>query len=85
MSRVKVELSDKGIIELMKSTEITNHVDDIATQIYNRVDKGEYADGYSKEIREGGRTRNAVRISVNSYEALGHEHKHNSLLKALGG
>lgn len=77
MGKTKVELNHAGFRELLSSPEIAEGVGGIAAGIAERC-----GDGYASDVYQ-----TPGRVIASAYtatpQAMRHEHKHNSLLKAM--
>lgn len=77
MSKVKFELNQKGVAELMKSAAMQDVLKGHASQIKNRV-----GEGYEQDIYVGKNRANA-QVWAATNEARKENSKNNTLLKAM--
>ena len=77
MSKVKFELNQKGVAELMKSAAMQDVLKGNASQIKNRV-----GEGYEQDIYVGKNRANA-QVWAATNEARIENSKNNTLLKAM--
>lgn len=77
MSNVKIKLNSAGIIELLKSPEISGAVNSAGSAILNNLGAG-----YTIDSRAG-KKRHICRVAAESNEAKRDCYKNNTLLKAV--
>lgn len=78
MSSVTIELNDEGIQALLKSEEMKNLVDSLATSIANRA-----GEGYAHDIKMMD-TRVIASAYTETTEAIRDNAENNTLLRAIG-
>lgn len=76
---LKIELNSKGIIELLKSSEIEDVLKELADDVQQRA-----GEDYHVEIKQGQKRVNA-KIKPSSAHAYYSNLKHDTLTKALMG
>nr|WP_325300314.1 hypothetical protein [uncultured Dysosmobacter sp.] len=80
--KVKVELNHANMARFLKSSEVTQLCESIATDnIFRKLPAGEY----EITARPGGKSRGHVRISTATASAYQDNLDNNTLLKAMGG
>lgn len=79
MARAEIVLNDKGIQELMKSSEVTEFLEKKATGIKERCELN-----LEMSTRQG-KTRTNVRLETTNREDYYRNMNANYILKALGG
>lgn len=77
--KLQIELNSKGIIELLKSSEIEDVLKELANDVQQRA-----GEGFHVETAKGKKRVN-VKIKPSSPQAYHSNLKHNTLLKALMG
>ncbi|HFI0164159.1 TPA: hypothetical protein ACGORW_001989 [Streptococcus suis] len=79
MSNVRFKLNQKGVAELMKSSQMQSILTEKANSVASRA-----GEGYEQDIHIG-RNRANVSVRANTYQAKKDNLKNNTLLKALNG
>lgn len=77
MSKIRVQLKSKGIVELLKSNDITAATREACEKVRDRC-----GSGYSMNLLEG-KKRSVGRVYAYTSEAVRDNYKNNTLLKAL--
>jgi hypothetical protein len=78
MANVKIELNNKGIIDLFKSDEVVNWLDDVGKKVASAA-----GTGYAVDAHKAGFTAIA-NVYADTKESARKEYKENNLIKAIG-
>lgn len=81
-TKVKIELNHAGMAQFLRSAEVTNLCESIASsRVFTKLPDGHY----EITARPGGKSRGHVRISTKTAAAYQDNLDNNTLLKAMGG